>query len=123
MLCTAPSSRTCPSSIQMHRVHRFSTAAMLCETKSTVRPPLRRSPIALMHFFWKAASPTASTSSTMRISGSKCAATANPSLSLMPLEYRLIGVSMNRSTPAKLTIWSSFERTSLFFIPRIEALR
>src|ERR1700741_5004727 len=36
-----PSSWIWPRESQMPREHRFSTAAMLCETKSTVRPPLQ----------------------------------------------------------------------------------
>jgi len=39
------------------------------------------------YFFWNAASPTAEeTSSTRRISGSRCAATANASRKYLPLE-------------------------------------
>ena len=44
---------------------------MLCETNSTVRPVPLNSSMRPRHFFWNAASPTASTSSTSRISGSK----------------------------------------------------
>ena len=46
------------------------------------------------------------TSSTSRISGSRCAATANASRTYMPLEYRFTGVSMKRSTPENSTISS-----------------
>ncbi len=59
----------------------------------------------------------------MRISLSRCAATAKASLTYMPLEYRFTGVSMNRSTSAKATISSNFRRISLRFIPRIAPLR
>ena len=48
------------------------------------------------------ASPTASTSSTITISASTCAATANASRRYIPHEYRLIGVSRNRSRPGEL---------------------
>ena len=66
--------------------------------RSSMRPRQRR---------WNSASPTASTSSTSRISGSRWAATANASRTDMPLEYRLTGVSMNCSTPANSTISSN----------------
>ncbi len=64
-----------------------------------------------------------STSSTSRISGSRCAATANASRTYMPLEYRLTGVSMNRSTPEKSTISSKRAAISRRDSPRIEPLR
>ena len=38
------------------------------------------------HFFWNASSPTASTSSTSRMSGSRLTATENPSRTNMPDE-------------------------------------
>ena len=38
------------------------------------------------------------------ISGSKCAATAKPRRTYIPLEYRFTGVSMNCSTPENSTI-------------------
>ena len=40
------------------------------------------------------------------MSGSRCAATANASRRYIPDEYRLSGVSRNRSTPANATISS-----------------
>src|SRR5207244_2528076 len=43
----SPSSMTVPWSIQMVRVQRFSIAAMLCDTKTTVRPPSLNSRIDL----------------------------------------------------------------------------
>ena len=46
------------------RWHSPSTVAMLWLTNRTVRPSPATSPIFPRHFFWKAASPTASTSST-----------------------------------------------------------
>ena len=59
---------------------------MLWLTNSTVLP-LRRetSSIFPRHFFWNSASPTARTSSTTRISGSRCAATANARRTYIPL--------------------------------------
>ena len=62
------------------------TAPMLWLTNSTVRPWRATVPILPRHFFWNAASPTASTSSTTRMSGSRCAATENASRMYMPLE-------------------------------------
>ena len=59
---------------------------MLWLTNSTVRPERLTSLILPRHFFWKARSPTASTSSTSRISGSMCEATAKASRTNMPLE-------------------------------------
>jgi hypothetical protein len=67
--------------------------------------------------------PTASTSSTTRISGSRCAATAKASRTYIPLLYRLTGVSRNRSTSAKATISSNFFRISALVIPKIAPLR
>ena len=61
-------------------------AAMLWLTKTTVRPSCETSPILPRHLRWNDASPTASTSSTMRMSGSRCAATANASRTYIPLE-------------------------------------
>ena len=50
------------------REHRLVIAAMLWLTNSTVRPSVATSRILPRHFRWNSASPTASTSSTMRIS-------------------------------------------------------
>ena len=97
---------------------------MLWLTNSTVRPLRATSSILPRHFCWKSASPTARTSSTIRISGSRCAATAKASRTYMPLLYRLTGVSRNRSTPEKSTIasnWRSISRRRL--MPRIAPLR
>ena len=71
------------------RWHSERMEAMLCDTTSTVRPCRATSPIFPRHFFWNAASPTASTSSTSRISGSRCAATANASRSVHPARVTL----------------------------------
>ena len=72
---------------------------------------------------WNSASPTASTSSTSRISGSRCAATANASRTYIPLEYRFTGVSMNFSTPENSTIASKRWSISRRFMPRIAPFR
>ena len=96
---------------------------MLCETKRTVRPEAPMSSILPRHRRWNSESPTARTSSTRRISGSRCAATENASRTYMPLEYRLTGVSMNFSTPAKSMISGSFSPISRRFMPRIEPFR
>ena len=69
------------------------------------------------------ASPTASTSSTSRMSASRCAATANPSRTAIPDECHFTGVSMNCPTPAKSTIDSSFAAISRRPMPRIAPLR
>ena len=83
---TGRSATTVPWLSRMPRVHRFATAPRLWLTKRIVRPVEATSLILPMHFFWNAASPTASTSSTNRISGLRCAATANASRKYMPLE-------------------------------------
>ena len=59
---------------------------MLCEHSSSVPPSSRYSSIHAMHFFWNDSSPTASTSSVIRISGRSAVATANPSRTTMPDE-------------------------------------
>ena len=59
---------------------------IVCETRMIVRRCSFSSAILFRHFAWNAASPTARTSSTRRISGSMCAATANPSRTTMPEE-------------------------------------
>ena len=96
---------------------------MLWLTKRTVRPLRLTWPIFPRHFCWNWASPTASTSSTTRISGSRCDATANASRVYIPLEYRLTGVSRNSPISANSTIWSNFRCTSRWDMPRMEPLR
>ena len=103
--------------------HRARTALMLCETNSTVRPSRLTSFILPRHLFWNSASPTASTSSTIKISGLRCAATANARRTYMPLLYRFTGVSRNCATPAKSTMASNCARISAFDMPRIAPLR
>ena len=75
---------------------------MLCETNTTVRPDSPMSSIRPRQRRWNSASPTASTSSTSRISGSRCAATEKASRTYIPLEYRFTGVSMNLLDPGEL---------------------
>ena len=68
--CRAAAPRPCCGSRRAPSAHR----------------PATTSRILPRHFFWNSASPTASTSSTIRISGSRCAATAKASRTYMPLE-------------------------------------
>ena len=70
--------------------------------KSIVVPARRSSFSRSMHCSWKAASPTASTSSTSRMSGSRCAATAKPSRTYIPEEYHFTGMSMNSRDAGEL---------------------
>ena len=74
-------------------------------------------------FFLNEASPTAKTSSTTRISGSKWAATAKPSLTYMPVENLFTGVSKNFSISAKATISSSLFDISLKLKPFIDPFK
>ena len=62
------------------------TVGRLWDTSTMVRPSARSSEMRSQHFIWKPSSPTASTSSTMRISGSTLMATAKASRAYMPLE-------------------------------------
>ena len=66
-----------PLSGNTQRWKRRVTACMFWDTNNTVRPVCPSWSILSRHSFWNAASPTASTSSTIRIAGSKCAAMAN----------------------------------------------
>ena len=84
--CTGPSAASRPPCSSSARGQSRATAAMLWLTKSTVRPLRAVSLIRSMLRRWKAASPTASTSSISRISGRRCAATAKASRTYMPLE-------------------------------------
>ena len=118
-----PSRMTRPLSSRIVRSHSRATACMLCETKTTVRPDAPKSCIRPRQRFWNSASPTASTSSTSRISGSRCAATANASRTYIPLEYRFTGVSMNFSTPANSTISGNLRWISRRLIPSTAPFR
>ena len=59
---------------------------MSCEMISIALPARRNSAIFSRQRRWKSASPTASTSSTSRMSGSTCTATAKPRRTYMPEE-------------------------------------
>ncbi|HEY3788896.1 MAG TPA: ATP-binding cassette domain-containing protein [Urbifossiella sp.] len=84
--CVGPSNAQRPASKSTQRVVSCAIAWALWLTNSTVRPERSTSFILPRHFSWNCASPTASTSSTMRISGSRWAATANASRTYMPEE-------------------------------------
>ncbi len=70
----------------MPRLQSAWIVARLWETKITVLPAFATSAIFASDLRWKEASPTASTSSTSRISGSRWAATAKASRTDIPLE-------------------------------------
>ena len=70
----------------MARLVSAVTAARLWLTNSTVRPALATADMRSRQRAWNSASPTASTSSITRISGSRCAATAKASRTYMPTE-------------------------------------
>ena len=61
-------------------------AYKLCDTNTTVLPLRTSASIRSSDLRWNDASPTDSTSSTSRMSGSMCAATAKPSRAYMPDE-------------------------------------
>ena len=67
----SPMSLIVPRSIQTTDLQSRLTAARLWLTKITVLPCPATSFIFPKHFFWNSASPTASTSSTIRTSGSR----------------------------------------------------
>ena len=91
---------------------------MLWLTNRTVRPsPLATFFIRPRQRFWNSASPTARTSSTIRTSGSRWAATAKASRTCIPLEYRLTGVSRNGPMSANATISSNFRSISALRMP------
>ena len=62
------------------------TAPVLWLTNNTVCPSLATRAILSRHFCWNRKSPTASTSSRIRISGSWWIATENASREYMPVE-------------------------------------
>ena len=68
----SPSSTSAPSSNSAARSQNCSTALMSCVTSTIVRPSSCMRFSVSMHFCWKAASPTASTSSMSRMSASSC---------------------------------------------------
>ena len=81
--------RARPRSSQSARRQRSATSARSCETKTSVLPARSNSENFSSARCAKASSPTASTSSTRRTSGSLCAAIANPSRTAMPGGVRL----------------------------------
>ena len=95
--------------------------SMSCVTKSSVVPFEMRSLMRLKQRFWKSASPTASASSTIRMSGSTKAFTANARRTIMPEEYVFTGWSMNSPMSANATMSSYFASVSAFVSPRIAA--
>ena len=78
------SSRPCWSQATWSHIDRIVSVAWL--TMTTVLPWARKSANFSMHLAWKLASPTASTSSTSRMSGSTLIATENPRRTYMPDE-------------------------------------
>ena len=79
--------RVWPFSIQMTLLHKRSTWALLWDTMSTVTPCFSISSLMRSsHFFWNMKSPTESTSSTTRISGTITVAIANAMRATMPEE-------------------------------------
>ena len=84
--CGSPSKTTRPWSSTMPRSQIWSTRSSEWVTNRIVRPSRWNSAILSRHFFANASSPTASTSSTSRMSGSTCTATAKPSRTYIPEE-------------------------------------
>ena len=83
----------------------------------SVVPWRTTSSIRLRHFCWKLASPTDSTSSTNRMSGSRKAAMEKPSRICMPREKNLTWRSMASLSPANSTISSNRSRVILRRMP------
>ena len=81
-----PSNSTSPPSMKSARSHSSTTAWAEWLTKSTDAPVERISSMRAKHLRWKASSPTASTSSTTRMSGSTWMAAAKARRAYMPLE-------------------------------------
>ena len=82
----SPMNRVRPRSMSIARSQNRTTAPMSCVTKSIVLPSSRSRWNSSKHFCWKAASPTASTSSISRTSASTWTATENASRTCMPEE-------------------------------------
>ena len=70
----------------IYLAENIATWAGAWDTKTMVRPSRWKRRMRCMHFAWKGSSPTASTSSTSRMSGSTCTAMANASRTYMPEE-------------------------------------
>src|SRR5947208_3344986 len=79
-----PLALTSPLCSQIPFVHVASTAARSWETKRSVVPSLNTARIRSRQRCWKVASPTARTSSTSKISGSRYAATAQTDVAQRP---------------------------------------
>ena len=75
-----------PRSISIARWQKRSTECMSWETNTIVLPSRLRRKNSSKHFCWKAASPTASTSSISRISASTWIAVAKASRTSIPDE-------------------------------------
>ena len=101
-----PDVATRPFSSSIARSQRRSTELGSCETNTIVPPARLKSQIRPWHFCWKASSPTASTSSSSRMSGWMCIATEKPRRRYMPDEYVLTAWSANSSSSAKAMISS-----------------
>jgi hypothetical protein len=82
----SPSNATCPRCITTVRGQRMWMACMEWVTKTMVVPDRWRFRMRSKHRSWKPVSPTASTSSTRRMSGSTWMATAKPSRMNIPDE-------------------------------------
>src|SRR5207253_584030 len=121
--CGDPSAPTCPSSSQIARSHNRATAPRSWETSTIVFFAARNSLILAKHLCWKYSSPTASTSSTRRMSGSRCTATAKPRRMYMPLEYVFTAASKKRPMSANSSIAGIARSISLRERPRSEPLR
>ena len=83
---TGPSSSSRPPWMSSAREQVATMALRSWLTKSTVRPSWLTSPMRARHFSRNLTSPTASTSSTSRMAGFRCAATENASRRNIPLE-------------------------------------
>ncbi len=81
-----PRSRSCPCSSNATSSHSARTEGSECDTMTIVLPCWRKSAIFSEHLRWNSASPTASTSSMSRMSGSTLIATENPRRTYIPDE-------------------------------------
>ena len=109
-LVRRPSNSSRPSRSRTARSQSRSTWVASCETKTIVPPRCLNSKTLPKHLRWKASSPTAKTSSSRRMSASRCAAIAKPSRMYIPEEYVRTGRSIARSSSAKATISSKRSR-------------
>ena len=86
LLAVSSIATSSPRSISIARSQKRSTADMSWVTNTIVLPAALSCSNCSKHFCWNAASPTASTSSTSRMSASVWTATEKPSRTLMPDE-------------------------------------